>query len=236
MRVIFLNSWFGNGGAPFLNFIEKESLAIDIFCLMEITPELHLKLSKILKNFNGLYQKGLVVKNEGLLCGQSIFLSKQIKVGKNGKVSIYRQSHNDVGFLQFSKVAIGQRSLWLGSVHGRTRPGGKLDTPIRLKQSEKIINFFADKNGPKIIGGDFNLLPQTQSIAMFGKAGYTNLIDRFGIKETRGKINHRIHEKQGNIQHFADYVFVSSDVKVKNFEVPDVEISDHLPLILDFEI
>ena len=37
-------------------------------------------------------------------------------------------------------------------------------------------------------------------------------------------------------QKFADYVFVSKDVKVKNFEVPNIEISDHLPLILDFEI
>ena len=36
-------------------------------------------------------------------------------------------------------------------------------------------------------------------------------------------------------QHFADYVFVSKDVKVKKFEVPYLEISDHLPLILDFE-
>jgi hypothetical protein len=30
--------------------------------------------------------------------------------------------------------------------------------------------------------------------------------------------------------------FVSPEIKVKSFKVPDVEISDHLPMILDFEI
>jgi len=34
----------------------------------------------------------------------------------------------------------------------------------------------------------------------------------------------------------SDYVFVSLEVKVKKFEVPNIEISDHLPLILDFEM
>ena len=33
-----------------------------------------------------------------------------------------------------------------------------------------------------------------------------------------------------------DYVFVSPEVKVIDFSVPNIEISDHLPLILDFEV
>jgi endonuclease/exonuclease/phosphatase family metal-dependent hydrolase len=37
-------------------------------------------------------------------------------------------------------------------------------------------------------------------------------------------------------QPFADYIFITPDIKVKNFEVPDLEISDHLPMILDFDI
>lgn len=109
---------------------------------------------------------------------------------------------------------------------------------MRLRQSEKIINFFNDKKGLKIIGGDFNLNPDTKSVMMFEKAGYRNLIKEFDIKSTRNKLSWKQFKNQPDFvkQYFADYVFVSSDVKVKDFTVPYNEISDHLPLILDFDI
>ncbi len=200
---------------------------------MEVPPDLYSNLSAILKEFSGLYQKGRYIKSFGVSCGQAIFLAKGIKGGKTGKVLIHRQSSRDVGFMQFAELAMGKKKIWLGSVHGKTLPGNKLDTPVRLKQSETIINFFADKSSPKMVGGDFNLMPDTKSVAMFEEAGYKNLIKDFGIKNTRNKLS---WEQFNNIQHFADYVFVSKDIKVSKFEVPYTEISDHLPQILDFEV
>ena len=37
-----------------------------------------------------------------------------------------------------------------------------------------------------------------------------------------------------DFQKFADYVFVSPDVNVESFSVPDIDISDHMPLVLEF--
>ncbi|MCX6705068.1 MAG: hypothetical protein NT162_01880 [Candidatus Woesebacteria bacterium] len=233
MRIIFLNSWFGKAGKPFFDFIKRESSKTDIFCFMEVTPELYSNLSSLLKEFNGLYKKGLVLKMEGILCGQAIFLAKGIETGKNGKVSIYRQSSRDIGFMQFAELKIGKKKIWLGSIHGKTLPGDKFDTSVRLRQSEKIIDFFAGKKAPKIFGGDFNLMPDTKSIGLFEKAGYRNLIKDFGIKNTRNELS---WQQFNNVQHFADYVFTSKDIKINKFEVPYNEISDHLPQILDFEV
>lgn len=42
-------------------------------------------------------------------------------------------------------------------------------------------------------------------------------------------------DKFGRVN-LADYCFVFPEVKIKSFEVPNIEIFDHLPLILDFEI
>lgn len=235
MRVIFLNSWLGEAGKPFFDFIKKESSKTDIFCFMEVSPDLCSKVVSILKDFNVFYEKDHLLLFNKIICGQAIFAAKKIGVGKSGKVSIYRQSSRDIGFMQFTELKIREKRIWLGSVHGKTLPGTKLDTPIRLKQSEKIINFFADKNGLKIIGGDFNLMPNTESIRMFEKAGYKNLIKDFNIQETRNCLSWEQFPNNEK-QHFADYVFVSLDVKVKKFEVPYNEISDHLPLILDFEV
>lgn len=235
MRIIFLNSWFGKVGKPYFDFVKKASSKTDIFCFMEVTPELYLELSQILKGFKVLYEKGSLIESLGIICGQAIYIRKGISIIKSCKVSIYRQSSRDVGFMQFVGISFGKKKYCLGSLHGKTLPGTKIDTTTRLKQSQRVINFFADKDGPKIIGGDFNLNPDTRSIKMFEEAGYRNLIRDFGIKETRNRLSWEQFPNEEK-QHFADYCFVSPEVKVQNFEVPNIEISDHLPLILDFEI
>lgn len=238
MRIIFLNSWFGTLNAPYMDFIKNEAPKTDIFCFMEVSPKLYYDLSVILKDFRGVYDEGLFLMEIGAICGQAVFINKKIKLLSNGKVSIYRQLKDDIGFLQYLELQSANGRLWLGSVHGKTRPGDKNDTPVRLKQSERIINFMKDKVGPKIIGGDFNLNPDTESIKMFEEAGYKNLIKDFKIENTRNEISWREFKeiKDFQKQHFADFTFVSKDVRVINFEVPYNEVSDHLPQILDFDI
>lgn len=228
---------FGRVGKAYFDFIKKESSKTDIFCFMEVSPELYSKLSSTLKDFNGLYKKGLTLKLFSVICGQAIFVRKGIEIEENGKVLVYCQSSEDAGFLQFSKIGIGEKKFWIGNVHGKTLPGDKFDTPIRIKQSQKIIDFFADKNEPKIIGGDFNLEFDTKSVKMFEEAGYRNLIKDFKIKSTRNNISWKQFQNEPGFvkQYFADFCFVSSEVKVNGFEVPNIEVSDHLPLILDFE-
>jgi len=85
------------------------------------------------------------------------------------------------------------------------------------------------------LGGDFNLYPQTKSIKIFEEAGYRNLIKDFGVKETRNKFAWEQFPDEEK-QHFADYCFVSKNIKIIDFQVPNVLISDHNPLILDFDI
>jgi endonuclease/exonuclease/phosphatase family metal-dependent hydrolase len=110
-------------------------------------------------------------------------------------------------------------------------PGHKIDTPKRLYQSEAILNMFEEK-GAVIIGGDFNLLPHTQSVQTFVEQGYRNLITEFDIKTTRNQITYERHPD--NIQYYADYAFVSPAIEVIDFIVPTDIVSDHQPLELTF--
>lgn len=61
---------------------------------------------------------------------------------------------------------------------------------------------------------------------------FRNLIAEFDIISTRPDFDDG--RDVGN--NVVDYIFVNDKIKVKNFEVLDSKISDHLPLILDFEI
>ncbi len=238
MRIIFLNSWFGKAGKPYFDFIKKESSKTDIFCFMEVSPDLHSHLSEILKDFNSVYDEGSFLEVFGVMCGQAVFVNKKNAIRTKGTLSIYRQLKDEIGFMQYLKLQISSRELWIGSVHGKTWPSDKKDTKARLSQSKKIIDFFKDKNGSRIIGGDFNLDLDTKSVKMFEKVGYKNLIKEFQIKSTRNSLTwEQFKDKPDFVkQYFADYVFVSPEVKVKSFEVPNVEVSDHLPQILEFEV
>ena len=87
--------------------------------------------------------------------------------------------------------------------------------------------------------GDLNLNPDTESIRMIEEAGYRNLIAKHDIKTTRGEMNRKLHPEWAGgkygYQEFADYTFVSKKVSVTGFEVPEAEVSDHLPMILEID-
>ena len=57
----------------------------------------------------------------------------------------------------------------------------------------------------------------------------TNLIKKYNIKTTRHKLYPGFENNK-----FADFVFVSKGIKIKNFQVPNIAVSDHLPMILEF--
>lgn len=134
-----------------------------------------------------------------------------------------------------TELMTDEGSLITTNIHGVSRPGDKLDSPGRIKLSEEIIDYLKDKKDiPQIICGDFNLLPFTKSAVIFEDAGYQNLIKEHRISTTRNEL--AWDRFLGNKQLFADYTFVSDKVEVKDFKVPNISISDHLPMILDFVV
>lgn len=239
MRIIFLNTWHGKVWEKLKQYIFDESASCDIFCLTEVDPGLEIKLVELLPGHKPYYEELIPVKYlNGGLDGQSIFVKNGIDVVNSGKQYLYDVSETDCGALQTMELSVGNKKIFLGSIHGKAMPGEKLDTPERIKQSEKLIEYFKDKEGLKIIGGDFNLSLETNSVKMFSEVGYLNLIEKYKIKSTRNELSWEQFKKTANFrkQYYADYLFISKDVKIKNFEVPNIEISDHLPLVLDFEI
>ena len=58
--------------------------------------------------------------------------------------------------------------------------------------------------------------------------GMHNLIDQHNIISTRTSY----YPKE---EKFADYVFTSHEIKVNHFSVLKEEVSDHAPLLIDFD-
>lgn len=122
--------------------------------------------------------------------------------------------------------------MWVSKAY----PGSKLDSPVRLEQTRAILEAIRSmkSTGPLLICGDFNLLPTTESIRMIAES-MQDLVTMFEIPSTRSRIN--LYYGTPQEQHFADFVFASADVDVMSFSVPqDVEVSDHLPLLLEYKV
>lgn len=106
----------------------------------------------------------------------------------------------------------------------------KIGDERTIKQSEFILSKIR-KDIPVIVVGDFNLLPNTESIKLLNNE-LINLIDKYYIKSTRPYLDDGLDK--GKL--VCDYIFVNDKVTVNDFKVIESNISDHLPLILDFEI
>lgn len=244
MIIIYLNCQYGSLKKELFNFLESMIPKTDIFCFQEVSKELQLDFESKLNKYNNIFN--LVSVDDPFVSsyGQSIFVNKKIKISNSGTLNFFKNRKPNYGFLQFVDIDCHDQKIRILNIHGRPQPGHKKDTKTRISQSLKIINALNKNLRFSIVGGDFNLNPDTKSIKILENYGLLNLIKIYKIRTTRNRIaweqahtNHklklyRFYEKQL----FSDYCFVSRGIKVNNFKVPNILISDHLPLILEFEV
>lgn len=209
-------------------FIQEHITDTDVFCFQEVHAEARAVFGELLKNSTETAAEKIINANN--LFGQSTYTSSNIRVISS---EILFPIESEIGLALYTKIEYSSKAYHLVNIHGWARPGTKLDTPERIRFSQAIIDFLATREGMKIVGGDFNLFPETQSAQMFEANGYRNLIRDYGITNTRNRLSWDLFPPPK--QHFADFVFVSADVAVTNFRVVDNEASDHLPLILEIE-
>ncbi|MDD3101827.1 MAG: endonuclease/exonuclease/phosphatase family protein [Patescibacteria group bacterium] len=244
MKLITLNIWGGRVFNPLMDFFKKHAQDTDIFCLQEVfNNPLHTKskvqqsakediyqdIASILKEFNGYFAPRQ--DNEESL---AMFIRKDLDIKEIGDHFVYRwknaMENEDLTTwgvnLQYLKFIKDGKEHMICNLHGQWCPDFKKDNPIRLEQSENTKKFLDNFDGLKILCGDFNLTPDTKSMAIL-ESSMKNLIKEYNVTSTRS------HLYKKDIK-FADYVLVSPEIKVKNFEVIQDVISDHLALSLDF--
>lgn len=243
-----------------MDFIGQHAIDTDIFCFQEIynthsnikkykgiRVNLLSEITKILPNFQFFYSTEMSgfdptpeAVNFHLTAGKTIFIENHIRVNASEDILLYGNRKEQSLKNDFSNLAVTMQSIefivkgkkfTVVNIHGTAFPGSKLDTALRLEHSFKIKKFLDSKKGVKIMVGDFNLLPETKSIKIL-EGNMRNLIKEFNIQRTRSKLSP--FYGQADFQKFADYTFVSNDIEVKSFQIPRIEISDHLPMILEF--
>lgn len=246
MKIICLNTWGGTAGvSELVNFLSANAGA-DVFCLQEIVKggenesfkrsgveialeyKLFDRINESLPNHTGYFSAGF--KH---FFGLAIFVKNNIEILEEGERFVHKhkgfitdEAGDQARLLQYIKIKHKGDELCVINFHGLWNGQGKTDTGDRIQQTKNILDFTKTISTDFVLCGDFNLLPDTQSIKMIEDSGLRNLIKEYGITSTRTSHYNKPIK-------FADYAFVTKGIEVKDFRVMPEEVSDHAPLYLE---
>ncbi|HSD12595.1 MAG TPA: endonuclease/exonuclease/phosphatase family protein [Patescibacteria group bacterium] len=253
LKLITLNCWGGREAGKLLPFFEKMGKEVDVFCLQEMYdadqrtidekhPEMKMRgdlfrnVRKALPGHMGCFA---YFDDNPDRMSLALFVRHGIEVRTLADFIVHRpevpqETGNAVlspRKLQYVTFSFRGRDVTVGNYHGLWVNGPKTDTPERMAQGERVRNWLDGIAGPKILCGDFNLLPENASLRTIDR-GLRNLVIETGVKSTRTPL-YRHYENPAE-PNFADYVIVSPDVDVRKFAVLPDAVSDHAALYLEF--
>jgi len=252
IKFIQMNTW-GNGGIfeKALDFLVQERP--DIACLQEVhdghDPSFDLgfrgldllKANLDLPNYHyapAFYEKRYY--NQKIIQGTAIFSRWPIM---NSKVTFINRAFEDFDGLegpkdffnlpraiQEVKIQAEDKILNVFNTHGIWGEDGK-DNPERLKFSQAVIDQVRGKD-KIILSGDFNVNEGTRSISMIDEV----LNNVFKEDKRKSSFNMKRKTDPGYGTAVVDFIFTSHDIKVLSHKMPQVDVTDHLPLIAELEI
>ena len=262
MKIISLNTGIRlKNTEKLISFLTKENA--DIICLQEVSQALEMTAKKqfhvkqdLDASLSHRYPHrffGELWKSTGFNATGELDFGGLIEQG-NYVLSKHPFSykHNDFYYKEYSHVTNWKK--WFEEDHGRALQhviidffngerlqlvnlhgiwtDNKLGDARTLQQARSIIHTTKKyPDLPTIIIGDINLLPESESIQYLNRH-FTNLIDKYKITSTRPQIKKGFDK--GKL--VVDYIFVNHFIIDKKFEVPNSNISDHLPLVFEFEV
>jgi endonuclease/exonuclease/phosphatase family metal-dependent hydrolase len=251
LKTISLNLWEGgNLFDQIVAFLKKEQP--DILGLQEVNNGKDKALEKRLRSIKALneqlgyqyqhfapafwYQHGETkIKNGNAVFSRFPIVNAQVTFFDvpYGKSDV--EKLDDFSFvprnLQSVVIQLNETELNVFNTQGIWGHHGD-DTKRRFKMGQVIVSKIKDKQNV-VLMGDFNLKPDTETINGIEK----HLKNVFqGELTTSFNMRHKESQGTGFATSVVDMIFVSPNLKVVDHYCPDVDVSDHLPLVCQIEI
>lgn len=247
MKVIQVNIWMGHLLHPLLKLIDEQKP--DVLCAQEVLSaqsghglydfyQAHQRLAERFPHhffaptysFNALGE----ICNYGNAIYSKYPLSERKVVFTVGEfieeITIESlKRHGEIRNVQYCKVATeGQASFTIANHHGyhnRDFDGA----PESVASMRNAAAALEEVSGPLILCGDFNANPTSETVRQLDGLGLRNLSAEHAIRNTLSKV-HRF-----DFEFVSDYILVSPEISPVKFSELDVIVSDHKPLIADFD-
>ncbi len=243
MRIVTLNTWCGKLFDELLPFLKEKSHDTDVFCFQEVLDnkpgvksavfkdgkeDLVAQMKEALPDFVGY--SAIPQENER---GLATFVKSDFTVEHHEDQYVYGSkgtmvdnNWSTIGINMLYTRIRAEETYHIWNLHGAFVAPDKMDYPKTLEQAKNIRNIVGNTEGKRILCGDFNLDPTTESMRIIESIPLRNLVKEYKISSTRTKYYTLPSQ-------FADYIMPSSEVNVNGFGVLDSVVSDHFPLWAD---
>ncbi len=135
--------------------------------------------------------------------------------------------------LQTAFIEVSGQKIKLLNIHGPVNNDGTADTQRRLKMKDVVLEEI--ENQPSVIlSGDFNVQPQTQTIAGIEEK-LTNVFKN-ELTTTFNTEQKDLKKYPGFATAVVDMMFISPHINVIEKSCPQVGVSDHLPLVVTLDV
>lgn len=244
MKIIQLNIWGGKLGRQIIDFLSEEKP--DFVCMQEVNDlkgrsgyKFFATLDEIKKgggfpeafmsaSYSSRYMERELEYGNAVLSQFPAAAAKTIFTRGEYKHSFdVTKDDGNIRNLQLVTIELDGGSLNILNHHGHHVPDSKAGNDETVRQMRFVAGVIEELEGPVIMCGDFNLAPDSESIALID-AKLTNLPVKHGLKNT--------YNQFGSVSNVCDYIFVNDLVKVRRFEMSDALVSDHNALILEFDL
>ncbi|MCW1886082.1 endonuclease/exonuclease/phosphatase family protein [Luteolibacter flavescens] len=156
---------------------------------------------------------GKAMDHDGGEYGQAILSKHPL-----GETTVHRLPGEGEPRIAFeAEVKVGEQSLRLVGVHLDHQQDAR-----RLKQAETLVAALSSSKGPLILGGDFNDVPDSAVMKLFGKA-------LTSVEKSEPRLTCPADKPKVEIDHF----FLRGMTAVSRVTVlPEAVASDHRPLVM----
>jgi endonuclease/exonuclease/phosphatase family metal-dependent hydrolase len=179
--------------------------------------------------FGGMAEQGTqLLSKHPIILAENLFYYNQYSRGFDA--THFREKDLSRSILSAIVELPNKKCIKIINVHGIWN-ADRMGDERTIQQSEFIAKKFLKDRIPTIIAGDFNLFPESKSMKMFDQF-LINLPVKYGIKTTRPQFDDGLD--RGNM--VVDYILVSDDIKTNDFKVMENSVSDHYPLLVDFDV
>jgi endonuclease/exonuclease/phosphatase family metal-dependent hydrolase len=245
LRVISLNIWEGNFLDQALSFFKTEDadlvLLQEVYGANEHAKENRFRTLETLYRTLGFADYDYVAglrhnRKEGKFLQGNAILSKFPILGRDSV--FFNEPFNDnftdgpefnsmfPHILQHVVLEVPNGEINVFNLHGTWDLNGDNYSLKRQQMSQAIINAVKGKSRV-ILAGDTNAKPTNKALRNVEK--YLNSV--FG-EELKTTFNMKYKDNPGYATAAVDMMFISSDIKVVEKACPEVDVSDHLPLVV----
>lgn len=246
MKLIQLNIWQGRLLREVIDFLQNEQP--DFVCMQEVyssnidTPlydflNCYERIHEVFPEYYGFFSEAYKMEFMGEPFGfGNAILSKYALSGTetfpiNGEYQVYKNLTNYIGNtrnLQRALVTINDTTSFTLFNHHGYWDQSPLGNNLTVDALQKVSSIIANTTGPVVFAGDLNVIPGSPALQTFNGL-LQDLTETYQVKTTLSELG-----KVPDVP--CDHIMVSDDVKVLNYETKSRLVSDHMPIVLEFEV